>query len=205
MRLCGIHFRAISDFHCKCPNWYSLYTDIMSLKIWLLTHWGRVTHICISKLTIIGSDNGLSPGRCQAIIWYNVGLLLIEPLGTNFSEISIGIQTFSFMKMHLNMSSAKWHPFCLGLNVVRLLLHLPGTNDLSLCRLMIFCLHNIHLRAAENHISCLLLFIFWKLELYLLYAAIYLFGTKITFQMPWLWVLKKAVTHCGQVMAYILQ
>ena len=29
----------------------------------VLTHWGRVTHICVSKLTIIGSDNGLSPGR----------------------------------------------------------------------------------------------------------------------------------------------
>ena len=27
-----------------------------------LTHWGRVTYICVSKLTIIGSDNGLSPG-----------------------------------------------------------------------------------------------------------------------------------------------
>ena len=26
-----------------------------------LTHWGRVTHICVSNLTIIGSDNGLSP------------------------------------------------------------------------------------------------------------------------------------------------
>ena len=45
--------------------------------------------------------------RCQAIIWNNAGLLLIEPLGTNFSEISIGIQTFSFMKMHMKMSSAK--------------------------------------------------------------------------------------------------
>ena len=33
-----------------------------------LTHWGRVTHICVSKLTSIGSDNGLSPGRRQAII-----------------------------------------------------------------------------------------------------------------------------------------
>ena len=57
-----------------------------------LTHWGRVTHICVSKLTIIGSDNGLSPGRRQAIIWNNAGLLLIEPLGTNSSEIAIGIQ-----------------------------------------------------------------------------------------------------------------
>ena len=52
-----------------------------------LTHWGRVTHICVVKLTIIGSDNGLSPGRRQAIIWTNAGILLIGPLGTNFSEI----------------------------------------------------------------------------------------------------------------------
>ena len=84
-----------------------------------LTHWGQVTHICVSKLTIIGSDNGLSPGRRQAIIWTNAGILLIRPLGTNFSEILIRIQTFSFKKMHLKMSSAKWHPFCLGLNVLR--------------------------------------------------------------------------------------
>ena len=75
-----------------------------------LTHWGRVTHICISNLTIIGSDNGLSPGRCQAIIWTNVGKLLIRPLGTNFSEILIRVPTFSFRKMELNMSSVKWRP-----------------------------------------------------------------------------------------------
>ena len=82
-----------------------------------LTHWGRVTHICVVNLTIIGSDNGLSPGRRQALIWTNAGILLIGPLGTNFIEILIGIQTFSFKKMHLKMSSAKWRPFCLGLNV----------------------------------------------------------------------------------------
>ena len=56
-----------------------------------LTHWGWVTHICVNKLTIIGSDNGLSPGRRQAIIWTNAGILLIGPLGTNFSEILIEI------------------------------------------------------------------------------------------------------------------
>ena len=83
-----------------------------------LTHWGRVTHICVGKLTIIGSDNGLLPGRCQAIIWINAGILLIEPLGTNLSEILIGIQIFSFKKMHLKRLSAKWHPFCLGLNML---------------------------------------------------------------------------------------
>ena len=83
-----------------------------------LTHWGRVTHICVGNLTIIGPDHGLSPGRRQAIIWTNAGILLIGPWGTNFSEILIGIQTFSSKKMHLKMSSAKWRPFCLGLNVL---------------------------------------------------------------------------------------
>ena len=84
----------------------------------LLTHWGRVTHICVSKLTIIGSDNGLSPGRRQAIIWTNDGILLIGTLGTNFSKILIGIRIFSFKKMGLRVTSAKWRPFCLGLNVL---------------------------------------------------------------------------------------
>ena len=46
-----------------------------------------MTHICIGNLTSIGSDNGLSPGRRQAIIWTNAGILLIGLLGTNFSEI----------------------------------------------------------------------------------------------------------------------
>ena len=82
-----------------------------------LTHWGRVTHICVGKLTILGSDNGLSPGRRQAIIWTNAGMLLIEPSWTNFSEILFRIQTFSFKKMRLKMS-AKWRPFCHGLNVL---------------------------------------------------------------------------------------
>ena len=81
-----------------------------------LTHWGRVTHIGIGKQNIIGSDNGLSPRRRQAIIWTNAGILLIRPLGTNCSEILFRNQTFSFKKMHLKMSSAKWWPFCLGLN-----------------------------------------------------------------------------------------
>ena len=83
-----------------------------------LTHWGRVTHICVSKLTTIGSDNGLAPGRRQAIIQTNAGMLLIGPLGTNFSEILSEIHTFSFKKMHLKLSSAKLRPFGFGLNVL---------------------------------------------------------------------------------------
>ena len=84
-----------------------------------LTHWGRVTHICVSDLTSIGSDNDLSPGRRQAIIWTNTGTLLMGPLRTNFSEIFSEIRSFSFKKMHLKMSSAKWRPFCFGLNVLQ--------------------------------------------------------------------------------------
>ena len=54
----------------------------------------------------------MSPGRRQAIIWTNDGILLIWSLGTNLSEILSKIHTFSFNKMHLQMSSAKWRPFC---------------------------------------------------------------------------------------------
>ena len=75
-----------------------------------------MTHICVSRVTIIGSDNGLSLVRCQAIIWTSAGLLLIGHLGTNFGENLIRIQTFSFKKLHLKTSSAKWRLFCLGLN-----------------------------------------------------------------------------------------
>ena len=40
-----------------------------------LTQWGQVTHICVSKQTIIGSDTGLSPSRRQAITWIHDGIL----------------------------------------------------------------------------------------------------------------------------------
>ena len=66
----------------------------------------------------IGSDSGLSPEWCQAIIRTNAKLLSIGTLGTIFSEILIEIQTFSFKKMPLNILSGKWRPFCLGLNVL---------------------------------------------------------------------------------------
>ena len=77
-----------------------------------------MTHICISNLIVIGSDDGLSPDRRQAIISINAGILLIGPLGTNFSEISIKIITFSFKKMRSKVSSVKQRPSCLGLNVL---------------------------------------------------------------------------------------
>ena len=67
-----------------------------------------MTHICVDDLTINGSDNGLLPGRCQAIINTNVGMLLIGPLGIIFNEILIKILTFSFEKIHVEVLSVKW-------------------------------------------------------------------------------------------------
>ena len=90
--------------------------NLVAILLW--PHWGRMTHICVSKVTVIGSDNGLSPGWRQAIIWTNAGLLSIGPLRTYFSENLIKIQQFSSKKMHMKMSSAKWRPSCLGLNVL---------------------------------------------------------------------------------------
>ena len=98
---------------------------IWNRAFFILTHWGRVTHIWVGNLTVIGPDNGLSPGRRQAIIWTNSWILLIGPWGTNFSKNLIGIHTFSFKKIHLKMSSAKWPPFCLSLNVLNIGLWSP--------------------------------------------------------------------------------
>ena len=114
-----------TKLHCNAiTHWLSPYLDRFLLRPPImpacLTRWGRVTHICINKLTNIGSDNGLSPGQRQAIIWTNAGILLIGPLGTNFSEILIKIYTFSFKKMHLKMSSGKCRPSCLSLDVLTL-------------------------------------------------------------------------------------
>ena len=107
---------ATSEKNCQCDSQltkkkYSRYAFHLMVKIvdellqndtkktsyfmrYALTHWGRVTHIWVSKPNIIDSDNGLSPGRRQVIIGTNDGILLIGPLGTYLSEILIEIYTF---------------------------------------------------------------------------------------------------------------
>ena len=62
-----------------------------------------MTHICVSKLIIIGSDNALSPGRRQAIIQTDAGILLIEHLATVFGETLIESHTFSYCNILLLM------------------------------------------------------------------------------------------------------
>ena len=80
-----------------------------------LTRWGRVTHICVVKLTLIGSDNGLSPGRRQAIIWTNAEILLIGPikLQWNFDwNSNIFILENAFQNVVCEMASILSRPQC---------------------------------------------------------------------------------------------
>ena len=112
MRSDEIHTSKIGHYWFRQS--YGLSSVWHNVIVWIdLTHWGRVTHICVSKLITIGSD------RRQAIIWTNDGILLIGPLGTKFSEILIESYTFSFKKMHLKMSSGKWRLLRLGLKCVK--------------------------------------------------------------------------------------
>ena len=85
----------------------------------------------------IGSDNGLSPIRRQAIIYTNAGLLSIRPLGTNFSEILIQIQNFSFMGMNLKILWNGGHFVqgdgrCVKLDIHTLTLNVRGPSYLGL-------------------------------------------------------------------------
>ena len=113
-----LSFKIVSRGLCVSITASVLVLAALKLEAIALTHWVRVMHMCVGKLTIIGSDNGLAPGRHQAIIWTNARILLIWPKGTNLNEILIKIHIFSFKKIHFNMSSGKWRPFCLGLNVL---------------------------------------------------------------------------------------
>ena len=81
-----------------------------------------MTLIWVSDLTIIGSHNGLLPGRRQAINRTNAGISLIRPLGTNFSEILIKILIHSFKKMHLTVcekAAILSRPQCVNRSVVK--------------------------------------------------------------------------------------
>ena len=83
-----------------------------------LIHWGWVTQICVSELTINGSDKGLSLSRRPAIIWTNAGILWTGPAGTNFSEITcpqnlyIFIQENPFENVVWKMAAILFQPQC---------------------------------------------------------------------------------------------
>ena len=122
----------------------------------LLTHWGRVTHICVSRQTITGSDNGLSLGRRQAIIWTYAGILLIGPLGTNFSENLIKILTFPLTKIRLKLAAILSRPQCVSRN----LSPITASNQWCLCQCCVYLVRSDITELNWIEIG-FLLFSFW--------------------------------------------
>ena len=80
---------AVTPFISGCMIFVKICNNSCSIpKIQpMLTHCGRVVHICVSKKAIIGSDNSLLSVRRRTIIWIYDGLLSIGTLGTNINEI----------------------------------------------------------------------------------------------------------------------
>ena len=91
-----VNFNLLGTLTFRRIGWLVISSE--SISMFYLTHWSRVTHIYVNKLTSINSDDDLSPGRRQVIIWPNAGLLSIGTLRTNFNEILSEIYTFSFKK-----------------------------------------------------------------------------------------------------------
>ena len=116
-KLWGVYweFKVWSAFHlCHCISICNRHP---------LTHWGQVMHICVSKLTIIGSDNGLLSGWGQAIILTSAGILLTGPLGINLWNINknsyIFIKENTFYSVFCEMSAILSWPQCVNFTVSR--------------------------------------------------------------------------------------
>ena len=88
-------------------------TRILQWQI-ILTHWGRVIHMGVSRLDHHWFRKLACRlhGQRQAIIWTSAGILLIRTLGTNLGQTLSESHLVSFKKMQLNVSSAKHRPFC---------------------------------------------------------------------------------------------
>ena len=123
-------------FFLLLPKFYITYSTTPSLTYWsyytlalnhrinsnqsvvvFLTHSCCVTHICVSKLSIIGSDNGLSPAWHQAIIWPNTGILSIRILGPKFQwnlkqNLCVVIQENAFKNVVCEVTAIVSRPQC---------------------------------------------------------------------------------------------
>ena len=111
--------------YCVCRNhlnggkdlWNVSFEFIVSMQF--STHWSLMMHICIIGLVSIGSGNGLSPVRRQAINETNADFWSTRLSGMCFSEIFIKIQIIYFKKLYLKMSSAICLQSCHSLSVLK--------------------------------------------------------------------------------------
>ena len=101
----------------------------------MLTHWGRVTHMRVSKLTIIGSDNGLSDPKLE-YCWF-------EPWEQTSVKSLSKFMYFHSRKCICKMLSGKWRPSCFGLNVLNALSDMPWILKLRWHMKSIHCFYNV--------------------------------------------------------------
>ena len=125
-----VYIYCVHSYICTCiqitkfadiiPQWHGV-THVSEVAVVIaLTHWGRVTHICVSNVTIIGSDNGLSPDWCQAIIWTSDGNIVDWTLGILRNKLQwnlkrnpyIFIQENAFESVVWKMSAILSRPQC---------------------------------------------------------------------------------------------
>ena len=94
-----VNNREAGDLRC-----YRAHFDVIVMKYLIVkavpgVHLlNSLSHICVSKLTIIGSDNGLWTGRRKAVIWTSAAILLIRPQGTHFNEFLCKLESFHSRK-----------------------------------------------------------------------------------------------------------
>ena len=98
-------------------------------------------------------------------------LLLIGPLGTNFNEFFYQNTKFSFTKMHPEISSAIWWPFCLGgdeLNMMSPCILTPrqqGSKSISEYT-RLYC-HRFHNTRWNSRFNAIMIYIYIYIYLYL--------------------------------------
>ena len=103
-----LHGRYTCSLQYMCRHGYIL-------SIVYLIHWSRVTHICVSKQTIIGSDNGLAASHYLNQIWNIVNWNLRNKLRWNFNRNSkIFIQENGFECVVCEMAAILSRPQCVN-------------------------------------------------------------------------------------------
>ena len=111
-----IHISVYVKFKIFGTEW-GLTTIKIHSFIHVVLYWGWMTHVCVNKLTIIGSDIGLSPSRRQNIIWTDD--IVIRNLGPNFSEFlskihSTFIHENAFENVACELAASLSRPQCVN-------------------------------------------------------------------------------------------
>ena len=115
----------------------------------MLIHWRRVTHICVNEITIIGSDNGMSLGQRQAIIWWwnIINWTVWNKLQCNFNlNSNIFIQENAFENVHF-VSAPMWR---LVFGIIRVVIF---ARILCIDYLSINCVVRNYLQFSGCHIT----------------------------------------------------